>query len=280
MTEFAQRLAARVSTHGPLCIGIDPSRALLAKCALPDSAEGALAFGRRVLEAADWQLAIVKPQSAYFERFGSAGVRALEELIADARQREVLVLLDVKRGDIDSTGEAYGEALFLPASPLRVDAATFSPYLGIEALERAIDLAAEHGSGVFVVVRSSNREGEALQNAVRSDGRTVARAICDTINALNARLSSHSIGPVGAVVGATCEDAPETIDALPGSWILAPGVGAQGASIDDVRERMAAALGRVLPNVSRAVLAGGAESGQMRATIKALKEQSRALLKL
>ncbi len=275
---FAARLAARITVHGPLCLGIDPSRRLLHDCGLPDSAEGALRFGRRVLEAADYQLAIVKPQSAFFERFGSEGVKALETLIAEIREHDVLVLLDVKRGDIDSTGQAYAEALFSPSSALRVDAATLSPYLGIDALAGAIRYAASHGSGAFVVVRSSNPEGHALQTAVTEDGRSVARSVCDAITALNRELCEHGIGPVGAVVGATCDDAAAIVEALPVSCILAPGVGAQGASVDDVRERMRAARGRVLPSVSRAVLARGAEPASMREMIAELKRQCRALL--
>ncbi len=278
MSDFAVILRQRIAEHGPLCIGIDPSAALLTRCGLENSAEGALAFGRRVLEAADYRLAIVKPQSAFFERFGSDGIVALETLIADARAREVQVLLDVKRGDIDSTGNAYAEALFSPRSPMRVDAATLSPYLGIEALQGAIEFAVGHGSGVFVVVRSSNPEGEALQIARREDGRTVAGAICDVITELNLRLAADGTGPVGAVVGATCRDASQTVDALPRSFILAPGVGAQGATVDDVRTRMASARGRVLPSVSRAVLANGSSAVEIRSAIAALKDEARALV--
>lgn len=278
MADFPARLAAAVAVHGPLCIGIDPSSSLLARCALPDSADGALEFSRRILESASHRLAIIKPQSAFFERFGSAGIRALEELIAQARDHEVLVLLDVKRGDIDTTGDAYAEALFSPSSPLRADAATLSPYLGIEALDGAIRFAVEQESGVFIVVRSSNIEGEALQTARRADGRTVAGALCETITALNRRLSPSEPGPVGAVVGATCADAAATVAALPASWVLAPGVGAQGATFTDVARRMAGARGRVLASVSRAVFANGAGRGDLHTAIQRLREQARELL--
>jgi len=274
-TSFGTRLRARIGEHGPLCVGIDPSRSILAECGLPDSAQGALEFGQRLLKAGEYQLAIVKPQAAYFERFGSAGVRALETLTAEARAKEVLVLLDAKRGDIDTSAEAYAEGFFSPASPLRVDALTLSPYLGLGALERAITYAARGGGGVFVVVRSSNPEGEALQTAHRADGRSVARALCEEITALNRRLGAESPGPVGAVVGATCADATATVAALPDSFVLAPGVGAQGASFEDVRTRMSGARGRVLPSVSRGVLAGGTDLSDLRTTIRVLREQAR-----
>jgi orotidine-5'-phosphate decarboxylase len=278
---FAARLAARIRQHSPLCIGIDPSASLLKSCGLPDSADGALAFGQLVLKAADYRLAIVKPQSAYFERYGSAGIRALEELAAEARRKEVLVLLDVKRGDIDTTGEAYLEAFFGPQSTLRGDAVTLSAYLGLGALDKAIRYAVKNEGGVFVVVRSSNPEGQALQTARQADGLTVAESLCRGITALNRRFAGDepgTMGPVGAVVGATCEDAAQVVAAMPGAFILAPGVGAQGATFADVERRMPAARGRVLPSVSRGVLANGSGVDEMRAAIRGMQEASRMLM--
>lgn len=275
---FALRLQERIAAHSPLCIGIDPSASLLKTCGLPDSAEGALEFGLRLLRSVDWQLAIIKPQSAYFERYGSAGVRAMEELAAECRRHEVLFLLDAKRGDIDTTGEAYAQAYFSPSSPLRADALTLNPYLGLMALEKAIDFAVQNDGGLFVVVRSSNPEGVVQQQARQADGLTVAQALCAQVTMLNRRFAGEGPGPVGAVVGATCDDAAETVDAMPGAFILAPGVGAQGATLEDVRRRMPGARGRVLPSVSRAVLAGGPAQEGLRATIGALKAASRVLL--
>jgi orotidine-5'-phosphate decarboxylase len=285
MSGFGTRLHARIARFGPLCVGIDPARATLAACGLPDSAEGAFAFGRRVLECVDHELAIVKPQSAYFERFGSAGLQALEQLAQLARRREVLVLYDGKRGDIDATAQAYGEAFFGSASPLRVDALTVHAYLGFDALRDLLALALRNDGGVFVVVRSSNPEGEALQHARLADGSSVAEHLCRAISAYNraaAALTTEAPSDppqaVGAVVGATCADAAETVAVLPHSYILAPGVGAQGATLDDVARRMRAARGRVLPSVSRAVIANGGDAGSMRAAILALREQARALV--
>ena len=278
MEAFTYRLKARLAEHGPLCIGIDPSASLLKSCGLPDTAEGALEFGLRLLRAADYRLPIVKPQSAYFERHGSAGIKALEELGAECRSREVLFLMDAKRGDIDATAEAYAEAYFSPSSPLRADALTLNPYLGLGALEKAMAYAVKHHGGLFVVVRSSNPEGEALQTARLADGRSVAQALCQDITRCNSQLAGEGLGPVGAVVGATCEDAAATVDALPTSFILAPGVGAQGATFEDILRRMPKARGRVLANVSRGVLANGAEPAALRTTISAMKEAARVLL--
>ena len=275
---FADRLLQSIQAHSPLCVGIDPSASLLKSSGLPDSAEGALAFGRRVLEAAEYRISLLKPQSAFFERFGSAGLRALEELVQVARSREVLVLLDAKRGDIDTTGAAYAEGYFSATTTLRVDAVTTQPYMGLAALDPFFDIVLKAGGGAFVVVRSSNPEGRALQTAKLASGETVAQNLCREITARNTRANEHGLGPIGAVVGATCDDAEETVAALPKSFILAPGVGAQGATMQNVLQRMPSARGRVLPNVSRAILANGGEVSDIRATIRSLQEQARALL--
>lgn len=278
MTDFAARLKQKIQQHSPLCVGIDPSAPLLKSCGLPDSAEGALEFGKRVLAAADYQISVIKPQSAFFERFGSAGFKAMEDLSELARSKEVLVLLDGKRGDIDTTGAAYAESYFGPHSKLRVDAVTTHAYLGLGALKPFFDLAVGSQAGVFVVVRSSNPEGRELQTARTSSGETIALAMSRQITQLNQQYAGGSLGPIGAVVGATCEDAGITIEALPHSFILAPGVGAQGATMQDVLTRMPAARGRVLPNVSRAILANGVSAEHIATTIRSLKEQANTLL--
>jgi orotidine-5'-phosphate decarboxylase len=278
MTAFSDRLQQKIREHSPLCVGIDPSAALLKSCGLPDSAEGALEFGKRVLEAADFRIGVLKPQSAFFERFGSSGFRALEELVRLARAREVLVLLDGKRGDIDTTAAAYAEGYFSATTTLRVDAITTHCYLGLAALEPFFAAASAADGGVFVVVRSSNPEGQALQTARLASGETVAQGLCREITARNQRERQEGLGPIGAVVGATCEDADATVAAMPSSFILAPGVGAQGATVQDVLARMPAGRGRVLPSVSRAILANGSRREEIRSMITSLQEQARSLL--
>jgi orotidine-5'-phosphate decarboxylase len=278
MPTFADRLQQKIRDHSPLCVGIDPSAALLNACGLPDSAAGALEFGQRVLEAADFRIAVLKPQSAFFERFGSAGFVALEALVKLARAREVPVLLDGKRGDIDTTAAAYAEGYFSSTTTLRVDAITTHCYLGLAALEPFFAAAIAAEGGVFVVVRSSNPEGQGLQTARMANGETVAQSLCREITARNLRQRKEGLGPIGAVVGATCEDANETAAALPNSFVLAPGVGAQGATMRDVLARMPVSRGRVLPNVSRAILANGSRREDIRTTIAVLQDQARELL--
>ena len=205
-------------------------------------------------------------------------MRALEELVRLARSREVLVLLDGKRGDIDTTAAAYAEGYFSATTTLRVDAITTHCYLGLAALEPFFAAAIAADGGVFVVVRSSNPEGQALQTARMASGETVAQSLCREITARNLRQRQEGLGPIGAVVGATCEDADVTVAALPNSFVLAPGVGAQGATLKDVLARMPAGRGRVLPNVSRAILANGSKREEIRTTIASLQEQARSLL--
>ncbi|MCB1626914.1 MAG: orotidine-5'-phosphate decarboxylase [Xanthomonadales bacterium] len=277
---FTEHLRTRIDRYGPLCVGIDPSSALLARCGLPDTAAGALDLARRVLDAAAGEVAVVKPQAAYFERFGAAGLQAIEQLLALARAQDTPVIYDAKRGDIDATATAYGEAFFRSEAPLRCDALTVHAYLGYGALAGLVKLAAEAAGGVFVVVRSSNPQGQALQLARLGDGRTVAECLADEISADNAHwlAGGSGCGPVGAVVGATCDDAAAIVDRLPHSYILAPGVGAQGASCADIARRMPNARGRVLANVSRGIFAGGTQPEQLRQTLQQLRDEASVLV--
>lgn len=282
MPTFASRLHDRIQRFGPLCVGIDPSSKLLAECNLPDNPAGALAFAQRVIEASRGEVAVIKPQAAYFERFGSAGLAAVETLLQLAREQAIAVIYDAKRGDIDATATAYGEAYFGPTAPLRCDALTVHAYLGLGALAGLLQLAQQADGGVFVVVRSSNPEGAAVQLARRADGRSVAEDLAVQIDQLNAAAIAASTddryGPIGAVVGATCEDAAQIVEQMPSAFILAPGVGAQGASFADIARRMPNARGRVLPNVSRAIVAGGTTLTQLRETIARLRDEAAASL--
>jgi len=172
---FGKRLDAAIRAKGPLCIGIDPHAALLAAWGLPDTAAGLERFALRCVEAFADETAVVKPQSAFFERFGSAGIAVLERTVRAAREAGALVLLDVKRGDIGSTMSAYADAYLDPSAPLAVDAITITPYLGVGALAPAFDLVARHDVGAFVVTLTSNPDGAQVQHAVGGDGRRVAQ---------------------------------------------------------------------------------------------------------
>ncbi|MFD9823835.1 orotidine-5'-phosphate decarboxylase, partial [Streptomyces violascens] len=179
MIPFGTRLREAMDTRGPLCVGIDPHASLLADWGLNDDITGLERFTRTTVEALADRVAMLKPQSAFFERFGSRGVAVLEKAVEEARAAGTLVLMDAKRGDIGSTMAAYAATYLDPASPLFSDAVTVSPYLGFGSLRPALDLAAKSGSGVFVLALTSNPEGAEVQRSTAADGRPLAQLMRD-----------------------------------------------------------------------------------------------------
>jgi orotidine-5'-phosphate decarboxylase len=194
---FGDRVAAAVRATGPLCAGIDPSPELLHDWGLTDDARGLRSFVATCVEAFAGEVGVIKPQAAFFERHGAAGMAELERLVADARNAGLVVIVDAKRGDIDTTAQAYADAWLGDASPLAADAVTAHPYLGLGALLPLVDLAAGNGRGVIVVVRSSNPEGRGLQQAVTAEGDSVEDSLLRGIAALNGSAGVPA-GTVGA----------------------------------------------------------------------------------
>ncbi|BDH57994.1 orotidine-5'-phosphate decarboxylase [Tsukamurella sp. PLM1] len=256
---FAQRVAAAVADRGRLVVGIDPHPPLLAAWGLSDDAAGVREFGLRCAEAFAGEVGFVKPQVAFFEQFGAAGMLALEEVIAACREAGTVVIADAKRGDIGSTMAGYARA-WLGDSPLAADAVTLSPYLGYGSLAPAVDAARAAGRGVFVLARTSNPEGAQVQ----ADG--VGQRIVDAARADNA----DGTGTVGLVVGATREHGLD-LDGL-GGPVLAPGLGAQGATPADVATIFGAG-GTVLPSSSRQVLSAGPTVPSLRAAARAVRDE-------
>src|SRR3954451_14489325 len=267
---FAARFARLRAIHGPLVFGLDPSGRLLEEWGLGDTADGLERFVDLVVDAATDAIAVVKPQSAFYERHGWQGIRALSRLVDDCRAAGVLVLLDVKRGDVGSTNDAYAEAYLGKGAPIAVDALTVTPYLGFTALRSVFERAARAGAAVFVVTRSSNPEGRALQGAHLPDGRSVEQHLLSEIEIENMRLSCDDIGPVGAVIGPG-HGAIEDVDLSESrALFLAPGIGAQGAGVDDVLTCFGACPERVLPSASRSLLAAGPDPRSMREAVAEL----------
>ncbi|MEU1376517.1 orotidine-5'-phosphate decarboxylase [Streptomyces triculaminicus] len=261
---FGARLRRAMDERGPLCVGIDPHASLLADWGLSDDIAGLERFTYTVVEALADRVAVLKPQSAFFERFGSRGVAVLERAVADSRAAGALVLMDAKRGDIGSTMAAYAATYLDPASPLFSDAVTVSPYLGYGSLRPALDLARESGTGVFVLALTSNPEGAEVQHAVRADGSSVAATMLDHLRAENA--DAAPMGSYGAVVGATLSDSLSAAgaDLAINGPLLAPGIGAQGATAADLPRVFGAAVRDVVPNVSRGVLRHGPDTAALR----------------
>ncbi|GAA5018231.1 orotidine-5'-phosphate decarboxylase [Kitasatospora paranensis] len=253
LAPFGARLRQALDTRGQLCVGIDPHASLLAAWGLGDDVAGLETFSRTVVEALADRVAVLKPQAAFFERFGSRGIAVLEDCVAEARAAGALVVMDAKRGDIGSTMAAYAQAFLVPGSPLFSDALTVSPYLGFGSLQPAVDLARANGCGLFALALTSNPEGAEVQRAVAADGESVAQGVLRRLAAENA--GAEPLGSFGAVVGATLAEAGADL-AINGP-LLAPGVGAQGATAADLPRVFGDSVRNVVPSVSRDVLKHG-----------------------
>jgi len=255
---FGQRLAGVFQASGRLCVGIDPHSYLLAEWDLPDTAAGVRDFGLRVVEAAHGRTGIVKPQVAFYERHGSAGYAALEDVLAAARAAGLLVIADAKRGDVGTSVEAYGQAWLTPGSPLEADAMTISAYQGTGSIAAPRDLAVACGKGLFVLAATSNPEAAAVQTArLASSTKSVAASIVDDVQDWNR--GATPLGSVGVVIGATIDMRAYGIEpsALAATPVLAPGFGHQGARLGDVATLFGAASAGVIVSSSRAVLGAG-----------------------
>lgn len=266
---FGARLSEAIAERGPLCVGIDPHPALLESWGLPDDASGLERFALTCVDGFAGEVAAVKPQSAFFEAYGSAGVAVLERTIAACREAGTLVVLDVKRGDIGSTMAAYARAYLSDESPLAADAVTLSPYLGFGSLEPAFELAEHTGRGVFVLALTSNPEGGQVQRASSGSG-TVAQTVIDAAAERNAGVEPY--GDVGLVVGATLEVLGVDLSGLNGP-ILAPGFGAQGATVEDLRRLFGRELTGVLPTSSRDILRHGPDPAGLLAAVGRVREE-------
>lgn len=267
---WGSRLRSAIADRGRLCVGIDPHPGLLDQWGLPRTAAGLGEFADICVEAFGESVAVVKPQVAFFEAYGSAGFAVLERTLAGLRASGALVVADAKRGDIGSTMDAYANA-WLGQSPLATDSVTVSPYLGFGALSPALELARAHGRGIFVLARTSNPEGGELQRALRGPAGgpavSVAQSIVDDAVAANA----DGLGAVGLVVGAT-RDHGLDLAAFDGP-ILAPGLGAQGATAADLAEIFAGNTGLLLPNSSRGILAQGPEVAALRGAAGRVRDE-------
>ncbi|MEF3403873.1 orotidine-5'-phosphate decarboxylase [Agromyces sp. CCNWLW203] len=269
VTPFGDRLAAAFAASGKLCVGIDPHASLLDGWGLPDSAEGVREFGLRTVDAVAGRAGIVKPQVAFFERHGAAGYAALERVLAEARDAGLLVIADVKRGDIGSSVEAYGQAWLTPGSSLEADAMTISAYQGLGSITGVLEAAEAVGKGAFVLAATSNPEAAAIQRAVLQQssraGSTVAEAVTAGVIGWNegrADAAKRALGSVGVVLGATADLRSSGIDLdvdppRPGLPVLAPGFGHQGAELRDLRAIFGSLAGGVIVSESRSLLGAG-----------------------
>lgn len=255
MSSFAEHLSQRTTLAERLCVGIDPHPATLTSWGLTDSADGVRAFHTALLEGiVQAGVSVCKPQVALFERHGVEGMRVLAQFIQEARARGVMVVADVKRGDIGSSLAGYADAWLRPGSDFESDAMTAVAYQGVGSLEPAFHLAAVHGKGVFVLAATSNPEGHLIQQATTSEGDTVATTITRALQDRAHAVPHGSPGWLGVVIGATVNRLAIGLgdEAIKGLSVLAPGFGAQGVALGQAR----ALFGNhplVIPTVSRSV---------------------------
>ena len=245
---FADRLAAAVRDRGtPILLGLDPHLDLLPEefaiardldAPRSERADAVATFCEQLVDVAADRVPAVKPQSAFFEQLGADGVAAFERVVAHARAAGLLVVGDVKRGDIASTAAAYARAHLAPdgtGAAGRCDAITINPYLGADSLEPFVEVADAAEGGLFVLVRTSNPGGTAWQAAGQP---SFAESVADqwaAWGAERAAATESGLSNLGAVVGATHPSELAVWRArMPHAWMLLPGFGAQGATAADV----------------------------------------------
>src|SRR5881275_1313348 len=255
---FADRLATEVERkRSQLVVGLDPRPDLL-----PVELRGDVArFCCGIVDAVAPHAVAVKPQLAFFEALGAAGIAAFDQVCQYAKRAGLLVIADGKRGDIGSTARAYSEA-YIEGDPPRADALTVNPWLGRDSVEPFLGAVRRGGVGIFVIVRTSNVSGD-LQDAVLKDGRPMWHHVAELVDEWGADTAGETgLSSVGAVVGATHPRAvAEARRLMPRTIMLLPGVGAQGASVADLARAFQSGPASALVAASRSVIYASRESG-------------------
>lgn len=259
MTPFADLLEQSIARAGsPICVGLDPVfEALPEECRCEHDAPAAIQrFSLDVIDAVKPHAAAIKPQSACYERYGSKGYSALEHTCRYARDKGLTVVLDGKRGDIGVSAAHYAAA----AVHLGAHAVTVNGYLGASAVDPFI----KAGLGVFVLVRTSNPDSDAVQSPRLEDGRTVAELLAGLVRGLGAgAMGSCGLSSIGAVVGATkSADGQALRKAMPDQVFLVPGYGAQGGKAEDIRALLRPDGRGVLVTASRSIIYAPRTAGQ------------------
>ncbi len=248
---FADQLIQKVEQSSNIVVGIDPDFSLMPENFLPTNfdhvTKALFNFVTSIIDASYDLIPAVKFQSAYFEQFGSAGIRALSEGIAYAKKKELLVILDAKRGDIGSTSLAYAKAYLVGEtvlseqlkvrSDLAADCLTVNPFLGEDSISPFIQSAIQCQKGILVLVKTSNPGAKMLMN-LKVDSMTVSEKLAQQVNQWGKEsLGASGYSCVGAVVGATLgiEETRKLRELMPKTIFLMPGLGAQGGAIETVR---------------------------------------------
>jgi len=247
---FGNQLALAVKEkRNPVCVGLDPRLASLPPALMPSSdashtevAEAFEKFCNEIIDVVSPIVPVVKPQVAFFEQYGPAGMFALQRVIAYASSKGLLVIADAKRGDIGTTAEAYAQA-FLGSkglSPFGADCLTVNPYLGEDSLTPFVSRSRETSTGIFVLVKTSNPGSGFIQD-LQVNGSTISERIAEWVQSQSAAQSVAQLetdmkyGSIGAVVGATYPAQLASLRSkMPNAWLLIPGYGAQGGTAKEI----------------------------------------------
>lgn len=288
---FADRLNAAIKAKGSaICVGLDPRLEQIPnfikekhfaahKNAFTAAAESILEFNKGIIDAVADLVPIVKPQVAFYEQYGHEGMRAFEETLWYARDKGVLTLADVKRGDIGSTAEAYAKAFLGKVNLFEkevfsfdADAVTVAPYLGWDGVKPFVEQARKYGKGIFILVKTSNPSSGDLQDLQTKDGNAIYEIMAhyaDSWGANEVGDSGYSL--VGAVVGATYPaQAAKLRGIMPHNIFLVPGYGAQGGTAADVRKCFNKDGAGAIVNSSRGIIFAWEESDEYTQTDYAL----------
>jgi len=256
----------------PIVVGLDPTPEMIPQrifaasqqgCPLKSMSAALLTFNREIIDAVYDLVPMVKPQIAMYERYGADGILAYIETIAYAKAKGLIVIADIKRGDIASTAEAYSshiggvEINGQRHDPWQSDFVTLNPYLGYDSIKPFADICAENNKGMFVLVKTSNKSSGDLQDLQLSNGMKVYEHMADLVSDWGrAFVGKHSYSKIGAVVGATFpEQGRELRKRMPHTFFLVPGYGAQGGAGKDLRGFFDAENKGCIVNSSRGIIA-------------------------
>ncbi len=280
---FADRLNAAVKAKGSaISVGLDPRLEQIPDFikvkhfskyanALTAAAEAILEFNKGIIDAVADLVPVLKPQIAFYEQYGYEGVRAFEETLWYARDKGLLTIADIKRGDIGSTAEAYAKAFLGKVALLDkevfsfdADAVTIAPYLGIDGIKPFMEQARQHGKGVFVLVKTSNVSSSDLQDLQMHDKSTVYEIMAQYLDSWGAdEIGDSGYSFMGAVVGATFPaQAAKLRKLMPQNIFLVPGYGAQGGTAKDVKGCFNADGTGAIINASRSIMYAWEESDE------------------
>ena len=271
MKNAMDRLISKVKeTNNPTVMGLDPRYDMIPesiRAKYSQDIEGAcraiLEFNKGLIDSVYDIVPAVKPQIAFYEMFGIEGIKVFNKTCKYAKQKGMVIIADVKRGDIGSTAAGYSNA-YLGKTPIEqekvsiydVDFVTVNPYLGIDGVKPFIDDCKEYGKGIFILVKTSNKSSGELQDLKLENGKTIYEKVAELVSSWGEDLvGEYGYSSVGAVVGATYPiQIKELREIMPKTYFLIPGYGAQGGKAEDIALGFKDGIGGIV-NASRSLMA-------------------------